>query len=188
MGNNSDLTLGLLSDAVLNGKTFKINDPNPNAAAVVGRTSFSADQPSLMVHSAVGQNKRKLCSYISLEQKTPVAGGDIEILTFIDTVNRLSTGGNRNDQIALKNPHLQGIADLARDFDFSVNPTLNVAGSSKLTLVDRSTYPAIVGSVIELDVDEDWLISPGGAGSLMIWIISPTTGLSFKHHIEVIQS
>lgn len=178
-------SLGKLSDAALLGRVFKINNPDPNAAAVVGKTSFSNDQPSLALISSVMNLKKKVVSYISLEQKSPVAGGDIEVLVFVDTVNRLTTGGTHNNSIALKNPFLA--SKYPRDFDFAINPTLNVAGSAGLTLIDRGTFPAMVGSTIEFNCDEDWQFSDGGPGSLLIWIISATTGLSFKHHIEVIQ-
>ena len=184
MADENPDSLGKLSDAALNGRIFKISDPNPNAAAVVGATSFSESSPTLVLFSDVG-TKKKIVSYLSLEQKSPVAGGMIEVLVFGDTVKRVSGGGNKNNQIQIKNPFLSG--KFLPEFDFGVNQTLDVAGGSALTLIDRATYPASLGSTIELDCDEDWQFSDGNPGTIAIWIISAVTGLSFKHHIEVIQ-
>lgn len=179
-------SLGTLSDVDLNGHLFKINDPDPNAAAVIGATSFSESSPTLAITTDGARAKKKIVSYMSLEQKSPVAGGPIEVLIFIGTVNRYSTGGNKNNQIQLKNPFLAG--KFTPDFDFSINKVLEVAQSPNLTLVDRATFPAAVGSTVEFDCDEDWQFSDGAPGSLLIWVISATTGLAFKHHIEVVQS
>lgn len=176
--------IGPLSEANFNGLIYVVNDPDPDGAAVVGKTSYGATLPSLALFSGDKNGKKKIVTYCSLEQKSPVAGGAIEILVVVDTAKRITGGGNKNNQIYCKNPFI----NTTPDFDFSINPTLDVAASgSRRSIIDRGTFPAAVGTTIEFDCDEDWMINNGAGGSLMFWIISPTTGLSFKHHIEVAQ-
>lgn len=174
--------IGEMGEAALAGMLWSVIDPDPNAAAVSGKLSFSADQPTFLIQGGNNYKARKILSYLSLEQKN-TAGAGIEILVFVDTVNRLSAvTSHKNNQCKNINPFLTGSV---LDFDFFINPTLDVAASN-MTFIDRATFVPAINTTIEIDPPETWSID-GGPGSLMIWVIAGTTAPTFKHCINVIQ-
>src|SRR3990167_3082710 len=157
------------------GARYLVTHQTPTTA-VTGQTSFVATTPTFLLRQASSSNRLVLNSIV-LSQTGTVAGGDIEIVVAIDSVDRFSADGT------LVTPQCSNSAESNNSsFTFRYNPTASAAGAGT-RYIDHRAVDNVLGSSLVMSYNDGVVI--GATGSILVYTFAATTGPSWHFTFEV---
>ena len=162
-------------NALLYNKLFKVTHQTPGTD-ITGATGYVATTPTFMLYNTGTSTNDVILGSIWLSQVGTVAGGFIDIVVMIDSVNRYASGGTA---VVPQNSNMGSAVTAGAAF--RTTPTASAATATQ-RVVWATSAPKTLGTTTVIDFQDG--IRIGTTGSILIYTFAGTTGPSWAFNLE----